>query len=86
MVKSEELTNPQSCMSRARDDEMTFVLLERDAAAPAAIRTWAYWRVKLGKNKPTDLQIAEALQTANYIESQLLKSFQSACAAAVDHG
>lgn len=38
MIKSRELSDPNSCMSRAKDDEMTFVLLGRDAAAPQAIR------------------------------------------------
>jgi hypothetical protein len=33
MIKSKELSDPQSCMSRARDDEMTFVLLARDLCA-----------------------------------------------------
>lgn len=34
VIKSEELSNPASCMNRALPDEMTFVLLARDAAAP----------------------------------------------------
>ena len=34
MIKKKELSDPNSCMSKARDDEMTFVLLGRDAAAP----------------------------------------------------
>lgn len=67
MIKREELTNPNSCMSRAREDEMTFVLLERDAAAPAAIRIWVRERIRLGKNKPRDPQITEALRTADLI-------------------
>jgi hypothetical protein len=32
MRKREELTSPESCMSRAREAEMTFVLLGRDDA------------------------------------------------------
>ena len=60
MIKREELSNPNSCMSRARDDEMTFVLLGRDVAAPAAIRVWINERIRLGKNCSTDLQIMEA--------------------------
>ena len=64
MIKREELTNPRSCMSRARDDEMTFVLLGRDAAAPAAIRAWVDERIRLGKNTPEDPQIIEAINCA----------------------
>ncbi len=60
MLKRDELTNPASCMSRAADDEMTFVLLGRDAAAPAAIRAWIDERIRLGKNTATDKQIIEA--------------------------
>jgi len=70
MIKREELTNPASCMSRARDDEMTFVLLGRDAAAPVAIRAWVAERTRLGKNKATDEQILEALRCAAAMDQQ----------------
>lgn len=69
MLKSEELTNPKSCMSRAKDNEMTFVLLERDAAAPHAIREWIRERVRLGKNHFNDPQIIEAEACAKYMEA-----------------
>lgn len=62
MLKRDELTNPSSCMSRAREDEMTFVLLGRDIAAPVAIQAWINERILLGKNKPDDAQITEAKQ------------------------
>jgi hypothetical protein len=68
MIKSEELTNPNSCMSKAKDDEMTFVLLGRDAAAPDVIRFWCRRRIALGKNKTTDAQILEALACAEIME------------------
>lgn len=51
-------------MSKAKDDEMTFVLLGRDEAAPAAIHAWVKERINLGKNKPGDVQIVEALVQA----------------------
>lgn len=60
MRKRGELTDPTSCMSRARDDEWTFVLLGRDAAAPAAVRAWIEERLRLGKNARTDPQIVDA--------------------------
>lgn len=60
MIKRDELTNPNSCMSRAKDDEMTFVLLGRDAAAPVAIGAWIDERLRLGKNLEDDAQIIEA--------------------------
>jgi len=65
MIKSEELTNPKSCMNRALDYEMTFVLLGRDPAAPVAIRAWVAERIRLGKNDAYDAQIIEALHCAN---------------------
>jgi hypothetical protein len=62
MRKRDELTDPSSCMNKAKDDEWTFVLLGRDAAAPAAVRAWIDERVSLGKNLPWDPQIVEAEQ------------------------
>ena len=62
MRKRDELNDPTSCMSRARDDEWTFVLLGRDRAAPVAVRAWIEERIRLGKNVRTDPQIVEAEQ------------------------
>ena len=69
MIKYEELHDPKSCMSRAADHEMTFVLLERDAAAPFAIRAWIEERIRLGKNQPSDAQIMEAHACADYMQN-----------------
>lgn len=60
MRKRDELSNPNSCMNRARDNEWTFVLLGRDKAAPVAVRAWIEERIRLGKNKREDMQIVEA--------------------------
>lgn len=70
MRKRDELTNPAGCMFRAGDDEMTFVLLSRDAAAPAAIRAWITERVRLGKNTLDDPQISEAALCAAVMEGE----------------
>lgn len=70
MHKIEELSNPNSCINWAEDDEMVFVLLGRDAAAPYAIRQWVQQRLSLGKNDPGDDQISEALDCANEMERQ----------------
>lgn len=72
MIKREELTNPRSCMVRANDDEMTFVLLARDVAAPVAIRAWVKERCRIGKNRYDDPQITEALDCADEMEKQRL--------------
>lgn len=70
MRKKVELTSPESCMSRAEQDEMTFVLLGRDVAAPSAIKYWVFERVRLGKNSYLDPQITEALNCANTMERE----------------
>lgn len=69
MRKRDELTNPNSCMSKAKDDEMTFVLLGRDVAAPDTIRFWVAERIRLGKNTATDSQILEAIECAEYMDA-----------------
>lgn len=70
MIKSRELTDPKSCMSRAKDGEMTFVLLVRDIAAPKTIKAWVDERIRVGKNSYTDPQIAEALECMDEMERQ----------------
>ena len=72
MLKKLELTDHDSCMSRAHPDEMTFVLLARDEAAPGTIRDWVQRRVQLGKNKRGDAQTSEALRCADTMEQQRL--------------
>lgn len=67
MIKSEEVAKPFSCFNKAKDNEMVFVLLGRDKAAPAAIRAWCLERVRLGKNKWGDFQITDALDCADSI-------------------
>jgi len=70
MRKKDELTSPSSCLNKAREDEWLFVLLGRDAAAPAAVRAWIEERVRLGKNTRTDPQIVEAIAWANLVEAK----------------
>lgn len=69
MKKLDELANPKSCMNRAHDNEMTFVLLGRDLVAPAVIREWCRLRCLHGKNSPKDPQITEALECAKKMEA-----------------
>lgn len=68
MRKRDELTDSKSCLNRAHDDELLFVLLARDPAAPVAIRTWVDERIRLGKNAASDPQIVEALECARRME------------------
>lgn len=65
MRKRDELE--KGCMAKARDDEMTFVLLGRD---PAAIRAWIRERIEIGKNNPDDPKLIEAEQCAATMERE----------------
>lgn len=60
MKKRDELLEPTSCLNKAAENEMLFVLLGRDGAAPAAVRAWIEERIRLGKNARADPQILEA--------------------------
>lgn len=51
MLKSEELSNPQSCLNTAESDEPLFVLKGRDKHAPALVWLWAVLR-ELDSEKP----------------------------------
>ena len=68
MTKSDEIEFPDSCWNRARDDELVFVLLGRDAAAPETIRFWARLRKKLGLNTDYSDQIMSARALALLME------------------
>ena len=68
MRKKDELSREHTCMQHAHPEEMVFVLLSRDAAAPVAIRAWIAERLRLGKNVDTDEQIVNALECANTME------------------
>ena len=69
MRKRDELIS--GCMAKARNDEMTFVLLGRDPAAPVAIRAWIRERIRLGKNREGDAKLTEAEECAATIEREL---------------
>jgi len=64
MTKVEEQLNPLSCWNKAHDFESLFILLARDAAAPATIAFWINERIKLGLNQEGDPQLLEAAERA----------------------
>lgn len=69
MNARKELETPTSCFNRAiESDELVFVLMQRDTAAPATIRFWAECRIATNKNGPRDTQIVEALDLADAME------------------
>lgn len=74
MRRIEEITNPDSCTNKAKDNELLFVLMGRDKAAPETIRFWAQERIRLGKNEATDEQILDAEKCADVMELELEKA------------
>jgi len=68
MRRQDEIRQKGSCLNRATENEMIFVLLGRDKCAPAAIRYWCGERIRTGKNKATDFQIVDALNCAAAME------------------
>src|SRR6185312_15358213 len=67
MIKTLELSTPNSCWNKAQESEMVFVLLARDPAAPATINAWIRERIRRGKNHINDAQIVEARQCGSYM-------------------
>lgn len=60
MMKQREATEPDSCWNKTPDDELVFVLCNRDPAAEVAITAWCQERIRLGLNKEGDRKIEEA--------------------------
>ncbi len=70
MRKFDELSRSHTCMSTAHPQEMVFVLLGRDLAAPSTIRAWVAERIRIGKNTEGDAQTSEALACAATMEAE----------------
>lgn len=68
MRKCIEVTAINSCLNKARPDEMVFVLLGRDSSSSVAIRAWVEDRIRNGKNHTGDEQITDALECAKVME------------------
>lgn len=77
MTKRDEIEDTESCFNKACENERLFVLLARDPAAPAAIRAWVAERLRLGKNKPEDDQIREAVECAALMEIERRENEES---------
>ncbi len=69
-TRNTELLN--GCFAKAMDDEPMFVLLARDASAPAKVREWAIQRkadISTGKKPVTDQALVdEAFECAERME------------------
>lgn len=65
MIKSNEISNPRSCLSKAADDEPVFVLRSTDRSSPALIRMWAHSAEQTGC---APAKVAEARALADAME------------------
>lgn len=79
MLKHMEKADGHSCWNKARPNEMVFVLLGRDEAAPVTIRAWVAERIRLGKNREDDHQIQEALKCAEFMEENRVPDYAKTC-------
>jgi len=70
VLKRDEMFVLDSCLNKAREDEMLFVLLARDPAFPATVRFWAAERVRLGKDGPASPKVLSALACAAAAERE----------------
>ena len=70
MLKKDEVTYPNSCLNKAADGEMIFVLREKDAAMAGTIRDWVERRLRLGLNQREDRKIMDALDMVAYLEGK----------------
>lgn len=68
MLKRDELANPDSCLNRAADDEMIFVLRSHDVTFSETVRGWVLARMRRGKNEHDDPQLVEAREAARAVE------------------
>lgn len=73
MLKKDELENLNSCLNKAKHNEMLFTLRAHDVCAPATIRHWVSLRLMHGKNVADDPQIKEALECADFMEKQYME-------------
>lgn len=60
MIKANEVSNPNSCLNKAHEKELIFVIREADAAAADTIAFWIKRRMELGLNDEGDDKLYEA--------------------------
>ena len=79
MTRKDEIRDPNSCLNKAADGELVFVLREKDAAGAAAIRAWAEERFRLGLNAHDDDKITEAYRIADAWENGPYRTISPGC-------
>jgi hypothetical protein len=76
MKKEDELRNPKSCFNKANNDELMFILLERDPTIISTVLHWINTRVEMGLNTMEDDKIKEAYNFCNTVASNREKNKQ----------
>lgn len=69
MLKRQEMSDPNSCLNKARDDEPIFVLRAKDPIAAAVVRLWAAMAEFVHERE----KIGEARQFANAMDQWRLR-------------
>lgn len=75
MIKKDELSNPASCLNKARDDEPIFTLRANDPLAPIMVRMWAEYYIESktdarGQCPPENaFKYHEALRSASLMDA-----------------
>lgn len=73
MLKRHEISDPNSCLNKAKDNQMVFVLTENDKAMEETIEFWINKRIELGLNELGDTKMVTAQNVADYVRSQRIK-------------
>lgn len=74
-IKRDEISDPNSCLNRAGDEEPIFVLRAKDPLAARIVREWAARAVLSGKH---DDRAIEANRFANAMDAWRAKNFPDA--------
>lgn len=73
--KRTELSDPNSCLNKAQDDEMIFVLRAKDPCAGIAILAWINARIDQKLNTIDDEKIKSAYRAIDAMRVQRFTRF-----------
>jgi hypothetical protein len=63
LIKSQEISDPRSCLNKAADDEPVFVLRAHDVIAPVIVDEWANMAESMGtpREKVTEARVLASI-------------------------
>lgn len=70
MIKEKELSDPNSCLNKAKLDEFLFILRDKDPTMKNVINFWIDERIRMGLNTISDSKINEAMKLIASIMSK----------------